>query len=240
MEVVFPHLDTDMTSPVGSPDPATHSPPASQISQKELDYTMVMTMVQKLNAQLGDIYTDNDKIRSVCDGLLRDYPLRDEAIENLTQLVKRAVDCMEPQRPHRDMAAPRAMVPSDLIDTDGNLRAADIGITWQGSETFLHGVKVVGPHTAGSPSRRRRRHHTYRCGNMPPVTCRHHHLLIHRAWSCPTHMFTGHHTITVRDTDRPPRSNGLTIKLSTGHRGSATSKQWWMFMVGIGTGMPCS
>ena len=67
--------------------------------------------------------------------------------------MKRAVDCTEPQRPHRDMAAPRAMVPQDLIDTDGHLRAADIGITWQGSETFLHGVKVVGPRTAGSPSR---------------------------------------------------------------------------------------
>ena len=45
------------------------------------------------------------------------------------------------------------MVPPDLIDADGNLRAADIGITWQVSETFLHGVKVVGPRTARSPSR---------------------------------------------------------------------------------------
>ena len=32
-------------------------------------------------------------------------------------------------------------------------------------------------------SNRRRRRHTYRCRNMPPVTCRRHHLLIHRAWS---------------------------------------------------------
>ena len=45
------------------------------------------------------------------------------------------------------------MVPPDLIDADGNLWAADICITWQGSETFLHGVKVVGPCTARSPSR---------------------------------------------------------------------------------------
>ena len=82
MEVAFPHLDTEMASPIGSP--VTQSPPASPISQGELDYTMVMTMVQKLNAQLGDIYTDNDKIRSVCDNLLRDCRLRDEAIENLT------------------------------------------------------------------------------------------------------------------------------------------------------------
>ena len=48
---------------------------------------------------------------------------------------------------------PHAMVPPDLIDADGNLRAADIGITWQESETFLHGVKVVGPHVAGPPLR---------------------------------------------------------------------------------------
>ena len=33
----------------------------------------------------------------------------------------------------------------DLIDSRGNLRATDIGITWQGSDTFLHGVRVAGP-----------------------------------------------------------------------------------------------
>ena len=31
------------------------------------------------------------------------------------------------------------------MDGEGNLRAADTGITWEGNETFLHGVKVVGP-----------------------------------------------------------------------------------------------
>ena len=45
------------------------------------------------------------------------------------------------------------MVPPDLIDADGNLRGADIGITWQGSEIFLRGAKVVGPRATGSPSR---------------------------------------------------------------------------------------
>ena len=77
MEVVFPNLDTEMASPIGSPDPTTQSPPTSPISQGELDYTMVMTMVQKLNAQLGDIYMDNDKIRTICDNIVRDYRLRD-------------------------------------------------------------------------------------------------------------------------------------------------------------------
>ena len=96
---------------------------------------------------------DNEKIRSVCDGLLRDYQIRDEAITNLTRLAKETVDRPAPHHLHRDTAAPHSMVPPDLIDADGNLRAADIWITWQGSETFLHGVKVVGPHVAGPPLR---------------------------------------------------------------------------------------
>ena len=32
-----------------------------------------------------------------------------------------------------------------MLDADGNVRAADIGITWEDNETFLHGVRVVGP-----------------------------------------------------------------------------------------------
>ena len=108
-------------------------------------------MVQKINDQLGDMHVDNDKIMSVCDGLLRDYQLHDEAITNLTRLVKEAVDRPATHLPHQDTTGPHAMVPPDLIDADGNLRAADIGITWQGSETFLHGIKVVGPHVARPP-----------------------------------------------------------------------------------------
>ena len=33
---------------------------------------------------------------------------------------------------------------TDVLDEDGNVRAADIGITWADNETFLHGVRVVG------------------------------------------------------------------------------------------------
>ena len=32
-----------------------------------------------------------------------------------------------------------------MLDEEGNLRAADIGVTWEDNETFLHGVRVVGP-----------------------------------------------------------------------------------------------
>ena len=64
---------------------------------------------------------DNEKIRSVCDGLLRDYQIRDEAITNLTRLVRKTVDRPAPHRPHRDTAAAHPMVPPDLIDADSNL-----------------------------------------------------------------------------------------------------------------------
>ena len=37
------------------------------------------------------------------------------------------------------------MIQADVLDEEGNLRAADIGITWENNETFLHGVWVLGP-----------------------------------------------------------------------------------------------
>ena len=37
------------------------------------------------------------------------------------------------------------MLQADVMDGEGNLRAAAIGITWENNETFLHGVRVVGP-----------------------------------------------------------------------------------------------
>ena len=35
---------------------------------------------------------------------------------------------------------------------NGNLRATDIGITWTGSDTILHGVKIVGPDITEQPT----------------------------------------------------------------------------------------
>ena len=40
---------------------------------------------------------------------------------------------------------PHPVIQTDVSDEDGNLHAADIGITWAGNETYLHGVRVVGP-----------------------------------------------------------------------------------------------
>ena len=73
----------------------------------------------------------------------------------LTRLVRENMNRPAVHQPRQDVATPHPIIRPDLIDSGGNLRAADIGITWQGSDTFLHGVKVVGPDTAG-PSLRPR------------------------------------------------------------------------------------
>ena len=69
-------------------------------------------------------------------------------IGDLTGLVKKGLDRPVERRHQQDALAPHPIIQQDLIDNEGNLRAADIGITWEGSETFLHGDRVVGPNTA--------------------------------------------------------------------------------------------
>ena len=137
------------------PESPSSSPPISPASPGELDYGVVLDMVQKINSRLGDMNLDTERIRSVCDGLLRDYRDRDAAIGNLTRLVKETLDRPASHQPHMDAVTPHPIVRLDLIDDKGNLRATDIGITWQGSDTFLHGVKVVGPNAVEPPLRSR-------------------------------------------------------------------------------------
>ena len=149
--------------PPRSPSPSLLEPP---VSPGELDYGVVLDMVQQINSKLGLLNLDNDKIRSICDGLLRDYQERDRAFKNLTKLIQENMELTKlvrenMDRPtvhqprHEDVATPHPIMRPDLIDSGGNLCAADIGITWQGSDMFLHGVKVVGPDAAGPPLRPR-------------------------------------------------------------------------------------
>ena len=63
---------------------------------------------------------------------------RDKALANLSAMVKEYGSSPATMRPH-------PVIQSDVLDEEGNLRAADIGITWEGNETIFHGVRVVGP-----------------------------------------------------------------------------------------------
>ena len=80
---------------------------------------------------------------------------RDRAICDLTGLVQRSLDRPVTQSHQPDDALLHHIIQPDLIDNEGNLRAEDIGITWEGSDTFLHVVRVVASDAANMPARRR-------------------------------------------------------------------------------------
>ena len=127
-------------------------------SSAETQYGVVLDMVRQLNSEMDLITLDYDKIRTVCEKLLDDNKDRDHAMSDLTGLVKRSLDrplerLPQPDAFKPDTFKPRPIIRPDLIDNDGYFRATDIGITWAGSDTLLHGVKVVGSDVAGQPAR---------------------------------------------------------------------------------------
>ena len=107
-------------------------------SSAEIQYGVVLDMVQKINSELGLINLDNDKIRTVCEKLLQDNKDHDHTMGDLTRLVNKSLDRPAEHQPQPDAFKPHPIIWQDLIDSDGNLRATDIGITWEGSDAFLH------------------------------------------------------------------------------------------------------
>ena len=167
----------------------------------------MLDLFQKINSHLGDMNFVTGRIRSICDGLLRDYRDWNAAIGNLTRLMKETLDHPASHQPHKDAVTPHPIVQLDLIDDNGNLRAADFGMIWQGLDTFLHSVRVVGRNAAEPPLRHRPATSTpyVRHGNMFSVTCQHHHRFNRHAWRSWTDQYTGPHRRVVRATDRPRR-----------------------------------
>ena len=124
----------------------------SPASSSETQYGAVLDMIRKLNIEINLITLDKDKITTVCEKLLYDNKDRDRAMCDLTGLVKRSLDPPSGHLPQPDAFQPHPII---CLDNNGNLRATDIDITWAGSDTFLHGIKVVGPDVAGQPTRPR-------------------------------------------------------------------------------------
>ena len=80
-----------------------------------MDMVHVIDMVQKLNSEMEKLIYDNrDRDRAMCD---------------LTVLVKRSLDHPSGHLPRPVAFRPHPIIPQDLKDNDGNLRATDIGIT---------------------------------------------------------------------------------------------------------------
>ena len=108
----------------------------------------IVNMVKTLSGAIAAVSQDTAGVHRAYQQLCAENIARDKALADLTAMVKEYGSSLEATRPYGRSSGntrPHPTIQADVIDGEGNLRAADIGITWEGNETFLHGVKVVGP-----------------------------------------------------------------------------------------------
>ena len=110
----------------------------------------VTHMVRTLNDAIVAVSKDTAMIQQAYQQLYKDNVARDKALEDLTAMVKEYGESPSATRPY---GPPTPKINTDVLDGEGNLRAADIGVTWANGETFLHGVRVVGSEIPGPTGR---------------------------------------------------------------------------------------
>ena len=104
-------------------------------------------MVRTLNSFIATVSQDTVRIHQAYQQLCADNIVQDKAIADLTAMVREygtPPATTQPYGPATPTGRPRPLIQADVLDADRNLRAEDIGITWEDNETFLHGVRVVG------------------------------------------------------------------------------------------------
>ena len=104
-------------------------------------------MVRTLDGAIAAVSQDTAQIQRAYQQLCTENMARDKALADLTAMVREygsSPAATQPYGPSTPTARPRPAMQADVLDAAGNLRAADIGITWEDNETFLHGVRVVG------------------------------------------------------------------------------------------------
>ena len=126
-EILFPARNRDTVEP----------PPSPARVQATTDCEII-NMVKTFNGAVSAVSQDTAQIQRAYQQLCTENVARDKALADLIAMVREYSSSPATARPHPAIQA-------DVLDGDGNLRAADIGITWEGNETFLHGVWVVGP-----------------------------------------------------------------------------------------------
>ena len=130
--------DTPQASRGNTPDPDDHL-------EEPKDYTAVLQMVKTVRDQLTALVLDNTNIRAACDDLRRQCHNQGVAFGDLSRLVSQTREDREETRAYsHGETGPHPRIRQELLDAGGNLRARDIGISWQDGETFLHGVRITG------------------------------------------------------------------------------------------------
>ena len=117
--------------------------PATVQASTGCEYADIVNMIKTLNGAIAAIARDTASMQRAYQQLRSENVARDKTLTDLSEIVREYGISPTDRRP-------QPVLREEVLDGDGNLRAADIGITWEDNEAFLHGVRVVGP----SPSRR--------------------------------------------------------------------------------------
>ena len=141
-EVVFKKRrtvpDTPRASRANTPDPEEKEEDCRQFDQ-------VLHLVKSVRDQIQALVIDNTNIRAACDDLRRQCHSQGVAFGELSRLVNRTREDQEESGLYsRNQSGHNPPIRQELLDAEGNLRAQDIGISWQDGETFLHGVRITG------------------------------------------------------------------------------------------------
>ena len=107
----------------------------------------IVNMIKTLNGAIAALSRDTECIQRAYEQLRSENVARDKALADLSEIVREYGLASTNRRP-------QLVLREDVVDRDGNLRGADIGITWDDNETFLHGVRVVRPDSSIQPGMR--------------------------------------------------------------------------------------
>ena len=159
-EIVFKRQRTVPDTPRASRD---STPGPDDREEEHRQFATVLQMVKTVRDQITALVLDNSNIRAACDDLRKQCHSQGVAFGDLSRLVNQTREDQEETRAYsRGQAGPHPRIRQELLDAGGNLRAQDIGISWQDGETFLHGVRITGQRDARTFVDRRRRNHTRR------------------------------------------------------------------------------
>ena len=152
-EIVFKRQRIVPDTPRASRD---STPGPDDREEERRDFATVLQMVKTVRDQITALVLDNSNIRAACDDLRNQCHSQGVAFGDLSRLVSQTREDQEETRAYsRGEAGPHPRIRQELLDTGGNLRAQDIGISWQDGETFLHGVRITGQRDAMGENLRR-------------------------------------------------------------------------------------
>ena len=152
-EIVFKRRrtvpDTPRASRANTPDP-------DEREEGHQQFEKVLQLVKSVRDQIKALVLDNTNIRATCDDLRRQCHSQGVAFGDLSRLVNRTREDQEESGTYsRNQSGHHPHIRQELLDAEGNLRAQDIGISWQDGETFLHGVRITGQRDARGEDLRR-------------------------------------------------------------------------------------